>query len=161
MKKVILLLMLVVTAATIKAQSGANKVGDLGPVLYEAVSKNNGLLIEAYLPDFVNTPNLQIDKNGADGSERLSYMHDLLLGQVANAHGDFLKVGVDFNKPYTAATVETALYNRESNEMAIVKYVFTISGNTHTISAIAQKINGRWYIVDNIVSTDQKVSTKK
>jgi hypothetical protein len=139
MKKVVILLMLALSALSVNAQSGKANLEDIAPVLFEAVSTNNPLLIEPVMRD-------------AAGDN-----HDMLLGQVASAHGVLVKQGVDFNVP-TASQTETVLFNAEGLENGIIKYSAVSNGVAYTISARCTKIDGRWFIVSNILPTSQSVN---
>lgn len=138
MKKVVILLMLALSALSVNAQSGKANLEDIAPVLFEAVSTNNPLLIEPVMRD-------------AAGDN-----HDILLGQVASAHGALVKQGVNFNVP-TASQTETVLFNAEGLENGIIKYSAVSNGVAYTISARCTKIDGRWFIVANILPTSQSV----
>ncbi|UPT65658.1 MAG: hypothetical protein M0D57_14105 [Sphingobacteriales bacterium JAD_PAG50586_3] len=139
MKKVVIILMLVLSTLSINAQTGKANLEDIAPVLFEAVSTNNPLLIDPLLKD-------------TEGDN-----HDMLLGQVATVHGVLVKQGVNFNVP-TASQTETVLFNSEGLEHGIIKYSAVSNGVAYTISARCTKIDNRWFIVSNILPTGQSVN---
>lgn len=139
MKKVLVVMLVVLTAAGIKAQSGKVNLADIAPVLFNAVSTNNPLLIEPVMRD-------------TEGDN-----HDMLLGQVASAYGVLLKQGVKFDIP-TASETETVLFNEEGTENAILKYSAVYKGIPYVISARCTKVNGRWFITSNILPANQTVN---
>lgn len=136
MKKVLIVLMVALSASSINAQTGKVNLEELAPVLYAAIGNNTPLVIETFI----------VEQQGDN--------HDALLGQVASAHGVLVKQGANFSAP-APSTIETTLYTEGGQERAILRYTSSSNGVNYTISARCGKTAGKWYFISDILPTNQ------